>query len=286
MQMQNLQTKGYAIIPNVLTSKEVEENLALFRKWQSTIPDHDAVHNTISPHGIYKYHQAGHQKHAWNIRTNPRVQAIFADIWGTTDLVTSFDGCCYIPKNCRKSDTIWTHTDQAPATHGLDCYQGLVALTSNKERTLVVYEGTHKAHQAYFESKGKGEDRTPWQKIDPKDVINMASRKRVLHIPAGAMALWDSRTFHQNQYGAPDSEERIVQYVCFLPRADPKNTKAMQAKRIAYYAERRTTSHWPYPIRVNGLQPQTHGDSSRLIDYQSLIPPDLDDLDHKIRQVL
>ena len=52
--------------------------------------------------------------------------------------------------------------------------------------------------------------------------------RRVLHVPAGSLVIWDSRTFHQNQYGAPNSEERLVQYVCFLPKNHPKNTKNMK----------------------------------------------------------
>ena len=42
--------------------------------------------------------------------------------------------------------------------------------------------------------------------------INMTPqiKKVVLNIPAGSLVLWDSRTFHQNQYGKPNSEERIV----------------------------------------------------------------------------
>ena len=33
----------------------------------------------------------------------------------------------------------------------------------------------------------------------------------------------------------------------------------MQKKRRNYFNNRRTTSHWAYPIRVNGLQAQTYG---------------------------
>ena len=46
----------------------------------------------------------------------------------------------------------------------------------------------------------------------------MADKRRVMHIPAGALVLWESRTFHQNQYSKPNSEERLIQYVCYLPK--------------------------------------------------------------------
>ena len=42
---------------------------------------------------------------------------------------------------------------------------------------------------------------------------------------AGSLVLWDSRTFHQNQYGVQDEGERIVQYVCYMPRDGAGNKK-------------------------------------------------------------
>ena len=76
----DLAEKGYAVIRDVLTPEQVEENLKLFRTWQASIPNHDHVHDAMNPHGIYKYHRAGHTEHAWNIRTNPNVQAPFKHI--------------------------------------------------------------------------------------------------------------------------------------------------------------------------------------------------------------
>ena len=143
----DLDNNGWCIIPNVLTNEEVEEAKKLFYAWQKTIPEHDSMHNSIDPHGIYKHHEIGHQEHAWYIRTNPKVQEIFKKLWSTEDLVVSFDGTCYIPKTWEKIDTIWTHSDQAPTINKLACYQGFVSLTDNKERTLVVYDKTHLIHQ-------------------------------------------------------------------------------------------------------------------------------------------
>jgi len=49
----------------------------------------------------------------------------------------------------------------------------------------------------------------------------------------------------------------------------------MKNKRLKYFEDLRTTSHWPYPLRVNGKQPQTYGDKSREIHYEDLRIPDL-----------
>lgn len=282
-----LDAKGYCVVPDVLTPDEVAYTYDLFKNWQTTIPDHNQIHSAMNPHGIYKHHEAGHARHAWFVRTRPAVQDVFRTLWGTDDLIVSYDGGCYIPANCRKQDKCWTHTDQAPNVKGRQCYQGFVALTSNTERTFVCYEGTHAIHERYFQEKEISHSKN-WQLIPPGDLEAVAaSAKRVLRVPAGAMVLWDSRTFHQNQYGDPGSaEERLVQYVCYLPRSHPKHTAPMAAKRRKYFAERRTTSHCPAPVSVNGKQPQTYGDPTKRIDYSLLAPPELDDLLPEIEKLV
>ena len=60
----------------------------------------------------------------------------------------------------------------------------------------------------------------------------------------------------------------------------------MQKKRLQYFEEQRTTSHWPYPIKVNGLQPRTYGDKSKLIDYDSLPINDLSEFEEEIRKII
>ena len=281
-----LKLNGWVVIPNILSSEEVEYAKTCFYTWQKTIPNHDNIHLKCDPHGIYKHHEAGHQRHAWFIRTRPAVQNVFKKLWGCENLICSFDGSCFISKENKKRDNIWTHTDQAPNKKGLNCYQGFVSLTENKERTLVVYDKSHLFHEYYFRAKGLESCSSNWNKIDHNVLDKLKDSRKVITVPAGSLVIWDSRTFHQNQYGAPGSEERIVQYVCYLPREHKSNNKAMQLKRQKYFLERRTTSHWPAPIYVNGKQPRTYGDNSLEIDYSTLVAPDLSDLDNLIKELL
>ena len=271
----SLRENGYVIIPNVLSNDEITEAKKMFFNWKSTIPDIDKIHSSIDPHGIFKFLEVGHQEYAWFLRTRPQIIDIFKKIWGTDELIVSFDGSCYIPKECTKKDKCWTHTDQAPNSKGLECYQSFVSLTNNCERTLVIHESSHNLHEKYFSDKNI-ESSKNWQLIDPKYLETISASKKVLRVNAGDLVLWDSRTFHQNQYGAPNSEERIVQYLCYLPKSHPKNTPSHQKKRTKYFLEKRTTSHWPCPVSVNGLQPRTFGDDSKLINYESLVKPNLD----------
>ena len=263
---------------NVLSPEEILSAKKMMIEWEKGVPGLQTFHTVSNPHCIYKFHEVGHQPHAWYIRTRPAVQQIYKDIWGTDELVTSFDGSCYMPSGLKKADSKqgWTHVDQCPNNSDRHmCYQGYVSLTSNKERTIRVYEGSHLLYNEYCRSRGLSGTKN-WIKIEPDYLESVKSLKKVLHVPAGSLVLWDSRTFHQNQYGKPgNNEERRIQYVCFLPKNNRANNEKMREKRLKYFNERRTTSHWPYPIQVNGKQPQTYGDDSRVIDYSKLAKPDL-----------
>ena len=273
---QQLQENGYVVIPNILSHDKVEHALRLFHNWKSTIENFDTIHSKISPHGIIKTWGIGQQQHAWFIRTQPEVQQIFKDFYETDDLIVSYDGSCYITHDLykKKKDNCWTHTDQAPCKPGFECLQGFISLTSNTNTSLVVYEGSHKLHESYFKSKDIC-NKSNWNKIDPTYLDEIKDTKKILNVEAGSLVLWDSRTFHQNQYGSPNCENRIVQYVCYLPRSHKKNTKAVTKKRQLYFDTMRTTSHWPCPVYVNGLQPRTWGDDSLVINYDSLVKSDL-----------
>ena len=110
----------------------------------------------------------------------------------------------------------------------------------------------------------------------------MKCKPKAVIAKKGSIVLWDSRTFHQNQYGNP--EERIVQYISYLPKK--RRSQKMYEKRLKYLRELRTTSHWAYPVKVNGLQPQTFKNKENLIDYSQLQNPDLEDMMSEIMKLV
>jgi len=275
-----LEEKGYCVVPNILSSNEIQTALEYFHTWLDTNPNMKETHKK-TPHGIFRFHQAGHQRHAWYIRTRENVQKVFKTIWNTDELVVSYDGCCWLSKDIDKKDNIWTHADQAPNNTEFACYQSFVTLTTNTTRSLVVYEGSHKLYKEYVEEKGLNH-KINWQLIDHDYLESIKHLKHVVYASAGSIVIWDSRTFHQNQYGSP--EERIVQYVSYLPKKG--RSQKMYEKRLKYLRELRTTSHWAYPVKVNGLQPQTFKNKDLLIDYSQLQPPDLEDLMPEIMKLV
>ena len=281
-----LKEHGYVIIENVLSEEEINKAKELFYEWKNKIPNIDKFHKTINPHGIFKFHEVGHQKHAWYLRTRPQIIKIFKDLWETDELIVSFDGCCHIPKEWDKKNSIWTHTDQSPVKKGLHCYQSFISLTSNSERTLVVYEGSHEIHEHYFKVINDEDNSSDWQMIDINFLEEIEDSKKVLNVPAGGLVIWDSRIFHQNQYGKAGSEERLIQYLCYLPKNVKSNTETMIKKRRKYFDELRTTSHWPSPIHVVPKNPYVYGNTEYEIDYDLLEKPDLSEYMEEIEKLL
>ena len=251
-----LKNNGYCVIPQVLSPQEVEKGHELFKIWFEANGPIE-----IPTHGVFKFHEAGHTALAWFVRTRPFVRHVFESLWSTQDLITSFDGFCYMPADLNRRNSNWLHVDQPPNDPAHRCVQALVSFTDNK--SFLVAQKSHLLFEKYMASHELSHGKA-WQKVP--ELYDQAIQVKV---KAGDMILWDSRTAHQNLY---THEPRLAQYVCMLPRsrASPLQLK----KRRKYFEEKRTTSHWPTPIRVNSLQPQVYGNASKLIDYSKLIRTD------------
>jgi len=285
-----LEENGYTIFRNLLSEEEVNEYKSEFNKWLDEVPDLRKLHSMIDFNGIFKYHEVGNQRFAWLMRTNPKIVNIFKELWETDELVTSFDGCCYYPKEYVGKDRYWTHTDQSSRKKGVYCYQSFVSLTNNSERTLQIYEGSNLLHENYFETMNIDEP-GDWNIIDIEYIKTILASQRVLNVNAGDLVVWDSRTFHQNLSGNEHcDEERLVQYLCYLPKNNDGNTEIEQKYRKNNFETRRTTSHWPYPMNVVPNQANAYNyynpEETIIIDYDSLPKPYLDDLTIKISELL
>ena len=287
--IKELEENGYTIIHNVYNNEEIDEYKREFFNWYKNTKEVERLHEVIHGNGIFKYFEIGHQRFTWLARTNPKIINIFKHLWNCDEVVTGFDGCCYYPSDYKKEDVYWIHTDQSSHKKGRHCYQSFLSLTSNNERTLLIYKGSHLLHEDYFKTLNIDAPRD-WCVLDKNYVSNLEDRKVYVKVNAGDLVIWDSRTFHQNTCGNLNcNEERLVQYLCYLPKNNIKNDKIQQNLRREYFEERYTTSHWPYPITNVPLQPyyNYYNQGTRItIDYASLPKPKLDDLKEEIEKLL
>lgn len=284
-----LEENGYCVVPNVYNSEEIEEYKSEFFNWYKNTENVEELHTIIHGNGIFKYFEIGHQRFAWMARTNSKIVNIFKGLWNSDELVTSFDGCCYYSSDFEGKHNYWTHTDQSSRKKGLHCYQSFLSLTNNRQRTLIVYKGSHLLHEHYFTTLNIDEP-YDWSILDENYVSNLEDKKVYVNVKAGDLVLWDSRTFHQNTCGNSNcNEERLVQYLCYLPKNHIKNNKKQKNLRRECYEERYTTSHWPYPISIVPLQPRYNYYNSHnniIIDYTNLPCPNIDDLKEEIEKLL
>ena len=224
----HLDQYGYAIAASCAAPAEVDSLIASLWDWlegaagpssmvQRTQPETwsgpgwlpDPVNGIVSGNGI------GQAPCMWNARQLPRVRDAFATIWGTHDLLTSFDGANvfrpWIDRPERRTEGGWYHVDQGIAKQGCHCVQGLLTLTDATYHTggLVVVPGSHRAHADFCarlaHMQPPGRDFLP---IPPGDAV-LADGAVLVCARAGDLILWDSRCVHCNAPGCDPSYEML-----------------------------------------------------------------------------
>ena len=135
----NLDTQGYAVVPNVLSLAECDD--IIDKAWEWLAAFGTGIHRNepstwandrwpMNFNGIIQRYRIGHAPFIWQVRTNPNVIGVFKEIWGTGELLTSFDAMCVLRPAEMISDfeysPSWFHTDQSPKKNGFHCVQGIL----------------------------------------------------------------------------------------------------------------------------------------------------------------
>jgi hypothetical protein len=256
-----LDEDGYAVV-KVMSPSEARALLQQFQKWLCSLdsrvdlqnPSKEWFPDTVA--GIIKSYGVGHAPFMWAARTHPNVLRVFSQIWGTTELITSFDGASYIPHQFATPNfRLWPHCDLHPKRFDkVTCYQGLVNLIPNDnagDGGFVVWKGTHKLRDWCAKLPEKcAQVKSDYFQI-PNDMMPHIDDARRLIVPEGALILWDSRVIHCNSppVSPIHNRDRAVVYVCMMPKSLASN--AVLSKRRKWAAAGRTTSHSPITPRVN-----------------------------------
>ncbi|KAH7007692.1 phytanoyl-CoA dioxygenase [Ilyonectria destructans] len=263
--MADLQRDGFAVVKGAIPRERAMEYQYRARQWLKSFGndalDYDnpetwckenlPVHSPINTIGGYR---VAHEKFMWDARLEPGVLDAFSKIWGSDELLVSFDSLNITFPNRKDVGRLkaWEHVDQSPLRRGLHCIQGIINLSmaGPNDGGLVVYPGSHLLHDKWLDSQA---DRSKWTCKDiyllNKDELawfkGQGLNPHKVCADIGDLIVWDSRTIH---YGAEPAETsstiRTVIYAAYSPAklATPE-TLALKSEVFQKFGG---TTHWPH----------------------------------------
>lgn len=250
-----LEDIGFTVVTNVLTKQECDVAIADYRTWLAQFGDRFPR----SFNSIIQDSNAGHLEVSWRLRL--KAKPVFAQLWKTEKLLTSFDTVAIgrPPESGSEEfqDTrkYWLHADTTPSRVGLHAYQGALYLEEQTKNdwTFQVMEKSHKVTELFFSKfQDKAEDAKKaghYVKLSDENVEffkdNRCRLKRV-PVPKGGMVLWDSRLVHANARPLPNRKHkgrwRFVAFISMTP-AIWANDVDIRKHQEAYQNVAHTT-HW------------------------------------------
>lgn len=262
----HLHEHGYVVIRNALSNEEVSRTLDLTWSYLESLGTgirRDDVETwgderwpLMVDGAIIPGLGIGQSEAQWFVRSRPAVKKAFAAVWGTDDLLVSFDGMClWRPWHIRpewKTRGGWLHVDQHPIGRpGMQCIQGLVNLLpmSSNIGGNVLVPGSHKDHaqiptkySSRLQKIATEVDHFRYPANDP-----LISGPSTVHLEPGDLLLWDSRTIHCSGPGEGHSEAeprlvRAVSLVCMMPRS--RTSSDVLEQRKAAPAGLVSTTNW------------------------------------------
>ena len=267
---EDLKVKGYTVVRDVISHEDCDDAIRQYHVWLSQFKE-GTWPNSFN--GIIKGYNSGHMKPTWEMRL--KAKPVFAQIWGTEKLLTSFDSLAIArppedgKEQFQEPGKNWLHTDQKESRYGLHAYQGALYLEGQCEDdwTFQVMEGSHVLLHDFFkkypEASKKAEPCCHYALL-PEDKNFYKDCKIVrVPVPKGGMALWDSRLIHANARPLKGRKHpgkfRYTLFISMTP-AIWASEKDLQKKREAYEKAFMTT-HWsstgvdPYDACVTATYP-------------------------------
>ncbi|XP_060071338.1 uncharacterized protein LOC132551241 [Ylistrum balloti] len=254
----DLETKGYSVVPNVVTKEECDVYTQQYKDWVAKFGD-DAP---FSHDSLMHYYRVGHFDATWRVRL--KAKPVFASLWKTEKLLSSMDGIAIgIPPEhgkgrYREEGTHWFHLDQGRTRKGPHAYQAAVYLeeTTEEDHSLRVLENSYLYHDQFqeafphamvLEDEEKEEEFFPLEQEWVAWYKEQGCTEKIITVPKGGMVIWDSRTVHdavRPKRGRIHSDRwRFVVFVCMAPAIWAAD-EDYKTKQFAY-DNFRSTAHWP-----------------------------------------
>ncbi|GAA5821777.1 hypothetical protein JCM11251_001020 [Rhodosporidiobolus azoricus] len=271
---QALESQGYAIVRGAVPNPAKYTDAA--KEWASQFGWREADRATwkqeclpIVDSGLVNEYSVSHERWVWEARMELKVREVFEELWGTKELLVSFDAVNFsLPvgphaRNDIEPSKPWPHIDQQPTPTDrphlqFELAQGLLAMTPSgpDDGGLVLLTKSHNLVKRFFDETGGPKEKQDWghrnyYEFTQEDLKWFKQQDGVEEIKVetqpGDMILWDSRTVHWNRSPVAD-QLRVVVYVCMAPKA--MASEEVLKKRAECFEKRLATTHWPAPFVV------------------------------------
>ncbi|KAJ5498882.1 Phytanoyl-CoA dioxygenase [Penicillium expansum] len=260
----DLHNQGYVVIKNAIDPERAQSYQRKALEWLKSFSpaldlndpstwtkDNLPVQSKVNTFNGYS---VTHEKFMWDARMEPKVLEAFAKIWGTDELLVSFDALNVTLPNQkdRPAKKPWPHVDQSPFRRGLHCIQGIINLShaGPEDGSLMVFPRSNTVTERFFDTET---DPSTWEQKDirlfSEDEIQWFGNHgmkpiKVLAEP-GDLILWDSRTVHWG--GEPTVNSNTIRTVIYASYApfELATEESLRRKKEAFESYRATT-HWPH----------------------------------------
>jgi Phytanoyl-CoA dioxygenase (PhyH) len=259
--LKDLEEQGYCVIPEVLSRDEaaslyeriwhefIEKAWPKCRmedrsNWKEVFPIHNKMGIFAGP--------AGQTQVMWDLRQDPRIVDVFAQVWNTDDLIVSMDGLSLMcPREIREGYCEpWPHVDQGilkrrdNVAHNNNPPIDFVSESQLKTQPYTIqgqflFEDSFeedggfycipKSHLRFTEFASQLEtismmetNRRETRHNFLEEFFGLSHCAKHITAPRGSLILWDSRTVHWNQHPSKDRDNpkvRMVGFLCYVPKA-------------------------------------------------------------------
>ncbi|WVW85156.1 hypothetical protein I302_107194 [Kwoniella bestiolae CBS 10118] len=276
----DLESKGYQVVKGIIPRERAAQYVDRVYKWLESFgtgfeaDDRSTWHIDQLPAfhrgGLFNRYGVGHEQFVWDIRGEEALINEFAKIWGTQELLVSFDGInVTLPLPAEELEgqrsKAWPHVDQSPNRQYKHCIQGIMNLEENgpQDGGLRVLEGSIKYYNEFFEAFKHEMPAEGWTWRDAhwytdehlQWFFDRGCKWVKVEAAPGDLILWDSRTIHYGTLTEGD-RPRIASYVCYKPASDllPEMKEVRKIAAEQYIS----TTHDPLMFRMTGSKIDPH----------------------------
>lgn len=257
--LKDLEELGVCVIPQLLSASETE--VLYERVWHEFIEkawpncrldDRSNWKEEFPMHNLYGVFAgpAGQIQVMWDLRQDPRIVDVFAQVWNTKELIVSMDGLSIMcPLEIREGYVMpWPHVDQTIVRHTDEITYnthppiGFVSESPLKTKPFTIqgqflFEDSFEGDGGFYcipKSHLRFDEFAPTLEtiaaMPPSEEKRIARNqyclrdsfggltdengnpycKKQIQAPKGSLILWDSRTVHWNQHASKDRPNRSV----------------------------------------------------------------------------